>query len=486
MRRNILLTCSILLTAGCGTSGTPTEIHLTSESLYAESANQIPAQNPEVFETKEKPTGGEQSTLAPICPAVVHIEDLGRYWAEGVSENMRNSTLHQYEVPVNESNLSAIKEALNVFDKQFEYVEKMLFKDYLLEFYGLKDEILNSNYSDRYPDKIRKLATKFFRETEEAYLQAGVAMNAFVIRHEIEPRLKEMYLSDESISLEEVNVIYNVLNHLRDSIRFFEQRHERVHELIAANKQFQIRDKGKAVPLLVEEHAYWAVADYSADPDIDMYLYKPKKRKIDRNKFNYGPRFFPHPEAIETVGITGDGSDFIYLRMKFPKETSGMLLRGEAPREPAIYGNDADKKEVDWSKSTALSHTKINRRILRWARKRGIEGPYVAHYPFKFEAVASRWVIDHKRTLQFLQREGGAMIGEDENESLDFGIETIVRSGVGPQATPERNDVLPFSKELVMYELLHQAPNVRKSDYLPEFDETIKLFEDWIANKGDR
>ena len=482
MRRNIMFTCSILFIAGCGTSSAPTEIHLTSESSNAGAVTQ----NPEGFEITEKLEVVDQITSAPLRPAVVHIEDLGRYWAEGVSENLRNSTLHQHQVPVNESNFSAIKEGLNIFDKQFEYVEKMLFKDYLLEFYGLKDEILSSNYSDRYPEKTRKLATKFFKETEEAYLQAGVAMNAFVIRREIEPRLKEIYLSGESISLEEVNLIYNLLNHLRNSIRFFEQRHEGVHELIAANKQFQMRDQGKAVPFLIEEHAYWAVADYSAAPDIDTYLYKPKKRKIDTKKFNYGPRFFPHPEAIETVGITGAGSDFIYLRMKFPQKTSGMLLRGEAPREPMVYGNDADKEEVDWSKSTALSSTKINRRILRWARKRGVKGPYVANYSFKSEVVASRWVRDHKRTLEFLQREGGSMIGEDENGALDFGIESIIRNGVGAQGTPERNDVLPFSKELVMYELLHQAPNAKKSDYLPEFDETIKRFEDWIANKGNR
>ena len=80
------------------------------------------------------------------------------------------------------------------------------------------------------------------------------------------------------------------------------------------------------------------------------------------------------------------------------------------------------------------------------------------------------------------------MIGEDENESLDFGNGSFAHRSweekTNPQ--PKSNDVLPFSKELVMYELLHQAPNVKKSDYLPEFDETIKLFEDWIANKGDR
>ena len=218
MRRNILFTCSILFIAGCGTSSAPTEIHLTSESSNAGSVTQTP-------EGFEKPEAVDQIASAPLRPAVIHIEDLGRYWAEGVSENLRNSTLHQHQVPVNESNFSAIKEGLNIFDKQFEYVEKMLFKDYLLEFYGLKDEILSSNYSDRYPEKTRKLATKFFKETEEAYLQAGVAMNAFVIRREIEPRLKEIYLSGESISLEEVNLIYNLLNHLRNSIRFFEQRH---------------------------------------------------------------------------------------------------------------------------------------------------------------------------------------------------------------------------------------------------------------------
>ncbi|MDB2686142.1 hypothetical protein N9Y42_02925 [Mariniblastus sp.] len=157
-------------------------------------------------------------------PAVQVFENLGLASQNGSFEALEQSVLAEYEVRLNKANLELIKSIFQHYDSQLLYAEKLLFKDCLLEAYGLKAELLESKYSDRYPDDTRELVAKYFKSTDEAHRQGLVVINSYLVRQAIEKKLKELYLTGESASLVDLNWIYNASFKLNAAIRFLQSR----------------------------------------------------------------------------------------------------------------------------------------------------------------------------------------------------------------------------------------------------------------------
>ena len=463
----------LVFVCGCETANAPVSESVANEAdgearLGAESGDL----NDEAYELKEERL--EDKILpAQVAPVAKFIADLGLAWQLKLKQDAESSVLGLYEVPINERNFKVIKEILADFDKQMPYAEKLLFKDFLLEAYELEDEILDSNFSERYPAHMRELSAVIFKESHEAHRQAQVAINTFVIRKSLERIFKEHYLSGEPTTLAEINFLYNVCEQLRGAIRFFEDRHDGVHELFAKNNELKKKlAVDHDVTFLIEEHPYWTSKDYIAKPNLQNYFGERKKNpKLKPNSFNYGISKYERLPNRPVTPHLWPGQDITYLRGKYPEETKGLFSL-----PPSVPDQVSEEFEIrHCSESKPPTAAMLNLRLLDTLSERSpsdkrhnlMSSWNQFNNETKHTFVNALIQDRHTSTFGFLNREGGELLG-------------------GDWRTSSQETLYPRATELVMHELACLSPAPSKSEYVKEFDEKIQFLKQWIENRGDR
>ncbi|MDB2686141.1 hypothetical protein N9Y42_02920 [Mariniblastus sp.] len=177
----------------------------------------------------------------------------------------------------------------------------------------------------------------------------------------------------------------------------------------------------------------------------------------------------------------GPADDVAYLKASFPKETIGL---GNDPANIVLRTLEKNlentRKQLGEKDPVVATARQINGRLMYWLYRDGQSEVLLKllgasawdlksdHYFFGTGKSNFRTGV-HDNVFAFLARESGHVY-------VDWHADRMIKS--------DRKVIFPESAELIFYELVIQLPLPKKSDYVENLDDDLKLLQKWISQKG--